>query len=83
MVLWDTSPPSSRSAGFLNQVAISCLNDSSLDLLACREASRMSLDLVTVPQLQGGVFLVVDMCYHAGGHVVEIPGFPMESQVAT
>ena len=33
MVLWDTSPPSPRSAGFPNKVAISCPNWS-LDLLA-------------------------------------------------
>ena len=30
MVLWDTSPPSSRSAGFLNKVTIPCPNNSSL-----------------------------------------------------
>ena len=33
MVLWDISPLSSRSAGFLNKVAVSCPNNSSLDLL--------------------------------------------------
>ena len=44
MVLWDTSPPSSPSAGFLNKVAILCPNNLSLDLLACREASSTSLD---------------------------------------
>ena len=47
MVLWDTSPPSSRSAGFPNKVAIPYPNTSSLDLSACRVASGMSLDSVT------------------------------------
>ena len=31
----DISPPSSQSAGFPNKVAIPCLNNSSLTLLAC------------------------------------------------
>ena len=48
MVLWDTSPSSSRSAGFLNKVAIPCPKNSFLDLLACCAASSMSLDLVTL-----------------------------------
>ena len=48
MVLWDTSPPSSWSAGFSNKVAISCPNSLSLDLLARLVASSTSLDLVTV-----------------------------------
>ena len=48
MVLWNTSPPSSRSAGFLNKVVIPCPNSLSLDLLVCRAVSSMSLDLVTV-----------------------------------
>ena len=48
MVLWDTSPQSSRSAGFLNKVAIPCPNNSSLNLLACRAMSSMSLAWVTV-----------------------------------
>ena len=48
MVLWDSSPPSSRSTGFLNKVAIYCPNNSSLDLLACRAASSTSLDWVRV-----------------------------------
>ena len=48
MVLWDTSPPSSWSAGFPNKVAISCPNSLSLDLLARLVASSTSLDLVTV-----------------------------------
>ena len=47
MVLWDISPPSSRSAGFLNKVAIPCPNSLSLDLLACHAVSGMSLDWVT------------------------------------
>ena len=50
MVLWDTSPSSSQSAGFPNKVAIPCPDTSSPDLLACREASSMSLDLVTLVQ---------------------------------
>ena len=52
MVLWDTSPPSSQSAGFLRKVAIPCLNTSSLDVLSCHAASSMSLDLVI--QLERG-----------------------------
>ena len=46
LVLWDTSPPSSWSAGFPNKVTILCPNSSSLDLLACHVASSMSLDSV-------------------------------------
>ena len=48
MILWDTSLPSSRSAGFLNKVAISCLNTLFLDLLACHALISMSLDSVTL-----------------------------------
>ena len=48
MILWDTSLPSSRSAGFLNKVAISCLNTLRLDLLACHALISMSLDSVTL-----------------------------------
>ena len=44
---WDSSLPSSRSAGFPNKVSIPCLNTSSPDLLACCAASRASLDSVT------------------------------------
>ena len=47
MVLWDTSPPSSWSTGFLNKVTIPCLNTPSLDLLACCAVSSTSLDSVT------------------------------------
>ena len=47
MVLWDTSPPSSWSAGFLNKVTIPCSNTSSLNLLACRVTSSMNFDSVT------------------------------------
>ena len=49
MVLWDTSLPSSLSAGFLNKASIPCPNTSSLDLLACRAANSTSLDSVTGP----------------------------------
>ena len=38
---------SSWAAGFLNRVAISCPNNSSLDILSCGAASSMSLDSVT------------------------------------
>ena len=48
MILWDTSLPSSWSAGFLNKVAISCLNTLFLDLLACHALISMSLDSVTL-----------------------------------
>ena len=45
MVLWDSSPASSQSAGFLNKVS---LNSSSLSMyLVCHEASSMSLNSVT------------------------------------
>ena len=47
MALCDAGPPSSRSADFLNKVAIPCPNKLSLYLLACRVASSMSLDSVT------------------------------------
>ena len=46
MILWDTSPPSSWSAGFLNEVAAPCLKTSSLDLLDCYVASSMRLDSI-------------------------------------
>ena len=44
MVLCNTSPPSSQSAGFLNKVPIPFPNNSYLHLLACPEVSSMSLD---------------------------------------
>lgn len=47
MVLWDTGPPSSGSAGFLNRVTIPCPNNLSLSLLACHVVSTMNLVLVT------------------------------------
>ena len=47
MVLWDTSLPSPRSAGFLNKVSIPCPHTLSLDILTCYEASSMSLGSVT------------------------------------
>ena len=47
VVLWDTSPSSSQSAGFPNKVTIPCLNNSSLDLLVFCVASSPSLDSVT------------------------------------
>lgn len=43
---WDTSPPSSWSAGFLNKDIIPCSNNSGLNLLACHMASAISLDPV-------------------------------------
>ena len=48
MVLWDSSPPSSQSAGFPNKVTIPCPNNLSLDLLTCRAASSTSLESVTL-----------------------------------
>ena len=42
MFLWDTSSPSSQSAGFLDKASIPCPSSSSLDLLACCVASSMS-----------------------------------------
>ena len=47
VVLWEMSPPSSQSAGFPNKVAIPCLSNSSLHLLACCAGSNISSDLVT------------------------------------
>lgn len=49
MVLWDTSPSSSPSAGFPNKVAIPCPNTPSLDLLVCCAVSSTRLDLVIGP----------------------------------
>jgi len=46
MVLWNTSLPSSWSAGFLNKVTVSCPNISPLDLLTCT-VRRTGLDEVT------------------------------------
>ena len=46
-LFWDISLPSSQSASFPNKVIIPCLNTSSPDSLACRVASRVSLDSVT------------------------------------
>ena len=48
MFLWDTSSPSSPSAGFLNWVSIPCLNNSSLYLLACCAVSSVSWGSVTL-----------------------------------
>ena len=59
MVLWDTSPPSSLSASFLNKVTIPCPSNLSLDLLAYRVGSSMSLDLVTVISLCWGRIMQV------------------------
>ena len=42
MVLWDISPPSSRSAGFLNKVAIPCPDKSSLNVL-CGKQCKLGL----------------------------------------
>ena len=55
MVLWDTGPPYSCSAGFLNKVTIPCLIDSYLYLLSCL-VSSVSLDSVPFPgaTLYGG-----------------------------
>ena len=49
MVLWDPSPPSSRSAGFLNKVTILCPNVSVSPFigLSCKEQVS-SLDSVAV-----------------------------------
>ena len=69
MVLWDTSPPSSRSSGFLNKVAIPYPSNSSLDLLACCAVSSMSLDSVTFPgaTLYGGRGSGSDVLVGEGG----------------
>lgn len=39
MALWDTSPSSSQSSGFLNKTSIPYPPKSSLDLLTCRTVS--------------------------------------------
>ena len=54
MVLWDTSPPSSWSAGFPNEVAIPCPNNRSLNSLVCHAASRKCLDSVARPGVAQG-----------------------------
>ena len=68
MVLWDTSPPSSRSAGFLNKVTIPCPNTSSLDLLACRVVSSTSLDSV-----MNAIFKVLAGRFPGGAVVKNLP----------
>ena len=69
MILWNTSPSSSPSAGFLNKVTICCPNHSSLDLLPCRVMSSMSLDSVTITverlQEEGFSFLVPGWLSHS------------------
>ena len=46
MVLWNTSLPSSQSAGFLNKVAILHPSNSNFNSLACSSLSSMNLDSV-------------------------------------
>ena len=45
MVLWDTSPPSSQFAGFLNKVAIPCPNNSSLYFIGLSCGKQYELGL--------------------------------------
>ena len=49
MILQNTSPPSSQSAGFPNKVTIACHNTSSLDLLTYHAVSNMNLNSVSSP----------------------------------
>ena len=46
MVLWDTSPTPSGSAGFLNKVSIPCPSSSPLNFLSCPVMGSRSLDSV-------------------------------------
>ena len=48
MVLWETSPLSFCSAGFLNKVTIPCLDNFSLDLLGPVVQQQYELSLETV-----------------------------------
>ena len=67
MVLWDTSLPSSLSAGFLNKVAISCPNTSSFNFLVCYMANSISLDSETVSLSWSFLLSLVAACsvfYH-------------------
>lgn len=47
-LILNTSPPSSRSAGFLNEAAISCPDNLSLHLMAHCVASSTSMDSVMI-----------------------------------
>ena len=55
MVLWDSGPPFSWSAGFPNKVTIPCPSNLSLDLLVCRGASSSNLDLIIGSHLRNQV----------------------------
>ena len=69
MALWDSSPPSSQCAGFLNKVVISFPNNSSLDYLALCDVSNMSLDSVT----HGGSVLLTPALYIKGKMAEKFP----------
>ena len=83
MVLWDTSPPSSWSAGFPNKVTIPCPNTSPLDLLACRAVSQYELGLVTISKvIQQSVYIkslmaVGSITLVKKSHPTEFPGSPV------
>ena len=51
MVLWDTSPPSSQSAGCLSEGILSCPSNSSLDFWACCMESTTSLNSVVYNEM--------------------------------
>lgn len=48
LVLWDPTPSFSWSAGFPNKAAISCSNNSSLNLLDCHLTGSLGLDSLTL-----------------------------------
>jgi len=55
MVLWDSDPPFSWSAGFPNKVTVPCPSNLSLDLSACGGASSSNLDSVIGSHLRNRV----------------------------
>ena len=87
-VFGDNSPPSSWSAGFLNKVAIPCLNTLSLNLLGCRAASRVSLDSVTPPRPESGLLSYTpkwsvwgDICVDKGKDLIGMAPWSESSRV--
>ena len=55
MLLWDSDPPFSWSAGFPNKVTIPCPSNLSLDLSACCGTSSSNLDSVIGSHLRNRV----------------------------
>ena len=79
MVLWDTSPPSSQSAGFLNKVIIQCPNSLSLDVSACCVVSRTRLDSVASWDLPWPSRSLAPLS--ASAHSLQGPRSPMKANL--